>query len=70
MQEVLVANNLYHLFESLSLETQSHFLQRLFQERREQLADLAFAVACQQAKEEADFLSPEEAEEFLGSLSK
>lgn len=68
MQEVMVARNLYNLFESLSPTTQHHFLQQLFQEQREQLADLAFALACQQTKEEADFLSPEEAQVFLENL--
>jgi len=71
MQAVIVAKNLYGLFESLSPETQHHFLQQRCQEKGEELADLAFLtflVACQPTHNEADFLSPEEAERFMESL--
>ncbi len=68
MQAVMVAKNLYGLFESLLPETQHHFLQQLCREKGEELADLAFAVACQQTHNEVDFLSPEEAERFMESL--
>jgi hypothetical protein len=69
-QDLIIAQNLYNLFESLPQETQHLFLQRLFQEKPTELAEFTFYLDCQEAKTEADFLSDEEAKIFIEHLPK
>ena len=62
------AHSLYALYETLPIDTQQAFLQELLQNQQERLEDLAFCLACQQAKEENDFLSDGESRAFLEKL--
>lgn len=69
-QNVIVAKNLYTLFESLPQEIQQLFLKRLFQEKGDELSEFIFYLICREAKEKGDFLSEEEARFFIEGLPK
>jgi hypothetical protein len=63
------AHSLYALYETLPNEVQLAFLQELVQKNRQELADLRFYLDCKAAKEENEFLSDEEQQAFIDSLS-
>ena len=63
------AHSLYVLYETLPTDTQQAFLQELLQKQQERLENAAIFLACQQAKEENDFLSDEDSQAFLDSSS-
>ena len=67
-QNLTIANNLYALYETLSDDIQQAFLQKLFQKQRDKLENLAFYLACRQAKDENEFLSDSESQDFIKSL--
>jgi hypothetical protein len=62
------AHSLYALFETLPDETQHQFLQELFQKQAEKLETLALFLACQEAKDENEFLTEDETKAFIDSL--
>ncbi len=62
------AHHFYALYETLPLDAQQAFLKELIENQREQLETLALYLACQQAKDENNFLSEAEAEDFINSL--
>ena len=62
------AHSLYALYETLPGPIQQAFLQELMEKQQERLDDLAFSLACQQAKAENEFLSGEEADALIASL--
>lgn len=64
------AHSLYTLYETLPNEVQQAFLEKLLQKKHEQLEDLAFSMACKQAKDENEFLSEAEAQIFIQSLAQ
>ncbi|MCX7096672.1 MAG: hypothetical protein NTV43_02070 [Methylococcales bacterium] len=68
VQNVNTAQSLYALYETLSNETQQQFLQELMQKQADKLETLALYIACQEAKGENEFLSDDEATEFINSL--
>jgi hypothetical protein len=63
------AHSLYVLYETLPDKVQRAFLQELVQNNHQELADLSFYLDCKAAKEENEFLSEEEQQAFLESLS-
>lgn len=63
-------HSLYVLYETLSSEMQQAFLQELLQKQQDKLDDLAFYLACQQTREENDFLDDEEAHAFMSKLPR
>lgn len=67
-ESLKTAHSLYVLYETLPREIQQAFLQELLQQQQETLDDLAFDLACQQAKEENSFLNDEESQAFIASL--
>ena len=69
-QDAIVAKNLYTLFESLPQEIQQLFLKKLFPEKGTELSEFIFYLACREVKENADFLSEEEAKIFIEGLPK
>ncbi|MEQ1637705.1 MAG: hypothetical protein ABL903_13550 [Methylococcales bacterium] len=62
------AHSLYALYETLSNETQQQFLQELMQKQADKLESLALYSACQEAKDENEFLTEAEATDFINSL--
>ena len=64
------AHSLYALYETLPGPIQQAFWQELMEKQQERLEELAFSLACQQAKAENDFLSEEETEAFIASLPR
>ena len=68
-QQANTAHSLYALYDTLPNEVQQAFLEELLQKKQEQLEDLAFALACKQAKTENEFISDEEAQAFIQSLN-
>jgi len=69
-QQANTAHSLYALYDTLPNEVQQAFLEELLQKKQDQLEDLAFALACKQAKEDSEFISDEEAKAFIQSLSQ
>ncbi|MDD2725506.1 MAG: hypothetical protein PHH59_15980 [Methylovulum sp.] len=69
-QQANTAHSLYALYETLPNEVQQAFLEELLQKKQQELEDLAFALACKQAKEENQFLNGQEAQGFIQSLSQ
>lgn len=61
------AHSLYTLYETLLNEVQQAFLQELLQKRHQQLVDLDFYLACEETKEENEFLSEQEQQAFIDS---
>lgn len=69
-QQTNTAHSLYALYDTLPNEVQQAFLEELLQKKQEQLEDLAFALACKQAKEENEFISDVEALAFIQSFTQ
>jgi len=63
------AHSLFVLCETLTTDTQQAFLQELLQKQQERLENAAIFLACQQTKEENDFLSDQDSQAFLDSSS-
>lgn len=68
-QKESTSHNLYNLYASLPNATQQEFLRELLQKQHQQL-DIAFHLACKQAKDENEFLSEVEVSSFIDSLSQ
>ena len=68
-QQTNIAHSLYVLYETLPNEVQQAFLEELLEKKHQELEDLAFFLACKQAKDENQFLSEPEAQAFKQSLS-
>ena len=64
-EPMTTAHSLFVLYETLPEETQEAFLRELMQRQQDKLESLALGLACQQAKDENEFLSEDEAEAFL-----
>jgi hypothetical protein len=64
------AHSLYLLYETLSAETQEQFLLEIFQHQADKLESLVLYLACKETKEENDFLTEEEAQVFIKTLSQ
>lgn len=64
------AHSLYALYETLPNEVQQAFLEELMQKKHQELADLGFYLACKDAKDENEFLSEQEQQAFIDSLSQ
>jgi hypothetical protein len=62
------AQSLYTLYEALPDETQQQFLQELLQKQADKIEILALYLACREAKDENEFLSDDEAKNFIDSL--
>ena len=62
------AHSLFVLYETLPCEVQQAFLEELLEKRQDQIENLALYLACQQAKEENEFLSDDEVADFIKSL--
>jgi hypothetical protein len=62
------AHSLYALYETLPNDIQQAFLQELMEKQQERLENLALYLACQQAKNENEFLSDEESRAFIAGL--
>ncbi|SJM94640.1 conserved hypothetical protein [Crenothrix polyspora] len=69
-QQTNTAHSLYALYETLPNEVQQAFLEELLQKKHQELEDLAFALACKQAKGENQFLNEQETQAFIQSLSQ
>ena len=69
-QQINTAHSLYALYETLPNEVQRAFLEELVQKNHQELEDLVFALACKQAKDEDQFLTEQETQEFIQSLSQ
>lgn len=67
-QNSTIGKNLYSLFESTPSEAQKVFLQELFKQKGEELEDYAFYLACKEVKDRGDYLSDEEAKNFIEGL--
>ncbi len=67
-EPMTAAHSLYVLYETLPGDIQQAFLQELMQKQQEKLEEMAFYLACQQAKNENEFLSDEETQTFIASL--
>lgn len=70
MQHADAGHRLYSLYETLPSHLQRSFLQELLQKQHAQLDDLAFYLACKQAKDEDDFLSESETQAFMDHLPR
>jgi len=64
------AHSLYALYETLPDTVQREFLSELWQKKRQELEELAFYLDCKQAKDENEFLSDNEAQAFIQSLTQ
>lgn len=62
------AHSLYALFETLPDEAQHQFLQELLQKQADKLETLTLFLACQEAKDENEFLTEDETKAFIDSL--
>jgi len=62
------AHSLYALYETLPNETQQQFLQELLQKQSDKFETLALYLACQEAKDENEFLTEYETKIFIDSL--
>ena len=69
-QAANTAHSLYVLYETLPNEVQQAFLEELLGKKQQELEDLAFALACKQAKTESQFLNEQETQAFIQSLSQ
>jgi len=67
-EKLTIAHSLYVLYETLSDDIQQAFLQKLFQKQRDKLENLAFYLACRQTKDENEFLSDTDSQDFIESL--
>ena len=64
------AHSLYVFYETLPNEVQQAFLQELIQKKHQELADLGFYLDCKEAKDENEFLSKQDQQPFIDSLSQ
>ncbi len=64
------AHSLYALYKTLPNEVQQAFLQELIQKKHQEVADLRFYLDCKEAKDENEFLSEQEQQTFIDSLSQ
>lgn len=62
------AHSLYALYETLPNEVQQVFLQELLQKQADKLETLALYLACQEAKDENEFLTEDETNAFIDNL--
>jgi len=62
-----IAHSLYALYETLSNDIQQQFLQELLQKQAEKLEMLALYMACNEAKDENDFLTESETLNFINN---
>lgn len=62
------AHRLYALYETLPKTVQQDFLHELLAKQQEQVEQEALFLACQQAKEEGEFLTELETQDFINSL--
>jgi hypothetical protein len=62
------AHSLYVLYQALPKESKHLFLKELLDKQAEDIEDLALYLTCQQARQENDFLSDEEAKGFINRL--
>ncbi|MDD5578863.1 MAG: hypothetical protein PHY16_06220 [Methylobacter sp.] len=62
------AHSLYALYETLPNEVQQVFLQELLQKQADKLETLALYLACQEAKDENEFLTEDETKAFIENL--
>jgi hypothetical protein len=69
-QQANTAHSLYALYETLPNEVQQAFLEELLQKKLQQQEDLGFYLACKLAKDENEFLSEQEAQAFIQTLSQ
>jgi hypothetical protein len=67
-EHLKTAHSLYALYETLPNDIQQAFLQELLQHQQEKLENLAFYLACQQAKDEDNFFREAESQAFINSL--
>jgi hypothetical protein len=63
------AHSLYAFYETLPDTVKREFLSELVQKKRQELEDLSFYLDCKQAKDENEFLSDNEAQVFIQSLT-
>jgi hypothetical protein len=66
--QVNTAHTLYALYETLPQSVQRDFLTELLEKQTRQLEDLLFYLACKQAQDENDFVTDEQANDFINSL--
>ena len=62
------AHSLYVLYETLPNDIQQQFLQELMQKQADKLETLALYLAYKEAKDENEFLTEDEATDFINSL--
>jgi hypothetical protein len=67
-QNANAAHSLYVLYETLPNDIQQQFLQELMQKQSNQLEILALYMACKEVKDENEFLTQDEATDFINSL--
>jgi hypothetical protein len=64
------AHSLYALYETLPDRVQREFLSELWQKKHQELEELAFYLDCKQTKDENEFLSENETQAFIQSLTQ
>ena len=64
------AQRLYALYETLPQSVQQDFLHELLEKQQEQVEQEALYLACQQAKEESEFLTEQETHDFINRLAQ
>nr|WP_087146287.1 hypothetical protein [Crenothrix polyspora] len=64
------AHSLYMLYETLPDDLQQAFLQELIQKKHQELVDLSFYLDCKQTKDENEYLTEQEHQMFINSLSQ
>ena len=70
LQNLNAAHSLYVLFETLPDATQQLFIQELLEKQAEKVENHLLYLACQQAREENDFLDDSEAQSFIDNLAQ
>ncbi len=69
-QQAESAHSLYSFYETLPNEIQQAFLEELLNKKHQEIENMAFALACKQAKDENQFLGEQETQEFIQNLSQ
>ena len=69
-QTTNTAHSLFELYETLPHDVQQAFLEELLQKKHQDIEDLAFYMACKQAKDENEFMTEQEQQAFIDSLSQ
>jgi hypothetical protein len=67
-QHEATAHSLYVLYQALPEESKQLFLKELLVEQADTVEASAIYLACQQAKQENDFLTEDEAKDFIDRL--